>query len=176
MVKNTRQSFTGSFRRGSDVTPIDPQNEFPWQRILVFTVDKPNGVFGLWFVCSQSLSPSCIMGLFDKLASMIKGKKEQVNILVIGLNNSGKSTIVNNFKEPEERQSIVVPTVGFNVERFQSQFNNIPYLMRCLKCNSNLPRSRDPVHCIRYVRSWKVPKPVGTSLQQMPRNRLCHRL
>ena len=114
------------------------------------------------------------MGLFDKLASMIKGKKEQVNILVIGLNNSGKSTIVNHFKEPEERQSIVVPTVGFNVERFQSQFNDISYLMRCIKCNSNLTRSRDPVHCIRHVRSWKVSEPVGTSLQQMPGNRLCH--
>lgn len=61
------------------------------------------------------------MGLFDKLATMLKVRKEQVNILVIGLNNSGKSTIVNHFKEADEKSSIVVPTVGFSVERFQSE-------------------------------------------------------
>lgn len=62
------------------------------------------------------------MGLFDKLASMLRVRKEQVNILVIGLNNSGKSTIVNHFKEPEEKSAAIVPTVGFNVERFQSEW------------------------------------------------------
>lgn len=62
------------------------------------------------------------MGLFDKLGKMLKIKKEQINILVVGLNNSGKSTIVNHFKNPDERASIIVPTVGFNVERFQSKY------------------------------------------------------
>lgn len=66
------------------------------------------------------------MGLFDKLATMLKVKKEQVNILLVGLNNSGKSTIVNHFKDTDERSSIIVPTVGFNVERFQSKFNSYP--------------------------------------------------
>uniref|UniRef100_A0A1S4HEX4 ADP-ribosylation factor-like protein 6 n=1 Tax=Anopheles gambiae TaxID=7165 RepID=A0A1S4HEX4_ANOGA len=61
------------------------------------------------------------MGLFDKLANMLKMKKEQINILVVGLNNSGKSTIVNHFKNPNERTSIMVPTVGFSVERFENQ-------------------------------------------------------
>lgn len=74
-----------------------------------------------------TVSTSCVfnrptMGLFDKLANMLKIKKEQINILVVGLNNSGKSTIVNHFKNPDERASIIVPTVGFNVERFQSKF------------------------------------------------------
>lgn len=67
------------------------------------------------------------MGLFDLLAGMLKVRKEQINILVIGLNNSGKSTIVNHFKDPEERTSATLPTVGFNVEKFQSAyffFNN----------------------------------------------------
>ncbi|ETN64679.1 hypothetical protein AND_003579 [Anopheles darlingi] len=62
------------------------------------------------------------MGLFDKLANMLKMKKEQINILVVGLNNSGKSTIVNHFKNPNERTSIIVPTVGFSVERFESEY------------------------------------------------------
>ncbi|XP_037916584.1 ADP-ribosylation factor-like protein 6 isoform X1 [Hermetia illucens] len=61
------------------------------------------------------------MGIFDKLAGILKLKKEQINILVVGLNNSGKSTIVNHFKNPEERNNTIVPTVGFTVERFQNQ-------------------------------------------------------
>ncbi|XP_038110644.1 ADP-ribosylation factor-like protein 6 isoform X2 [Culex quinquefasciatus] len=61
------------------------------------------------------------MGLFDKLSSMLKIKKEQINILVVGLNNSGKSTIVNRFKNPDERSNVIVPTVGFSIERFQNQ-------------------------------------------------------
>lgn len=62
------------------------------------------------------------MGLFDKLVSLLKIKKEQINILVVGLNNSGKSTIVNHFKNPDEKSTITVPTVGFSIERFQSEF------------------------------------------------------
>ncbi|KAJ6649588.1 ADP-ribosylation factor-like protein 6 [Pseudolycoriella hygida] len=61
------------------------------------------------------------MGLFDALAAMLKLKKEQINILVVGLNNSGKSTIVNHFKNPEEKSLVTVPTVGFSVEKFQNQ-------------------------------------------------------
>lgn len=64
------------------------------------------------------------MGLFDMLAGMLKVRKEQINILVIGLNNSGKSTIVNHFKDPEERSQSTLPTVGFNVEKFQSESSN----------------------------------------------------
>ena len=62
------------------------------------------------------------MGIFDKLATILKLKKEQVTILIVGLNNSGKSTIINHFKVPDERTTITVPTVGFTVERFQSKF------------------------------------------------------
>lgn len=61
------------------------------------------------------------MGLFDMLAGMLKTRQEKINILVIGLNNSGKSTIVNHFKDPEERSQVCLPTVGFNVEKFQSE-------------------------------------------------------
>lgn len=64
------------------------------------------------------------MGLFDALAGLLKMKKEQINIVVVGLNNSGKSTIVNHFKSPEERATITVPTVGFTVEKFQSKICN----------------------------------------------------
>lgn len=68
-----------------------------------------------------------MMGLFDMLAGMLKVRKEQVNILVIGLNNSGKSTIVNHFKDPEERSQVTLPTVGFNLEKFQSEWQKLAF-------------------------------------------------
>lgn len=61
------------------------------------------------------------MGVFNKLADIIRIKKEKITILVIGLNNSGKSTIINCLKNSEEQTAITVPTVGFTVEQFQSQ-------------------------------------------------------
>ncbi|XP_063695988.1 ADP-ribosylation factor-like protein 6 [Culicoides brevitarsis] len=61
------------------------------------------------------------MGLFDKLVKALGMKKIQVNILVVGLNNSGKSTIVSHFKNPDERSTISVPTVGFQIEQFENQ-------------------------------------------------------
>lgn len=64
------------------------------------------------------------MGLFDKLSRILKLKKETMTILVVGLNNSGKSTILNHFKNTDERNSITVPTVGFSIEKFQSKSKN----------------------------------------------------
>lgn len=61
------------------------------------------------------------MGLFSKLAFFLGVKKKEVNVLVIGLNNSGKSTVVNHFKNEDERVTEIVPTVGFCVEKFQSK-------------------------------------------------------
>lgn len=64
------------------------------------------------------------MGLFDKLSKILKLKKEAMTILVVGLNNSGKSTIINHFKNTDDRNSITVPTVGFSIEKFQSKSKN----------------------------------------------------
>lgn len=61
------------------------------------------------------------MGLFQKLAFFLGIRRKEVNVLVIGLNNSGKSTIINHFKDEEEKVAEIVPTVGFNVEKFQSK-------------------------------------------------------
>lgn len=61
------------------------------------------------------------MGLFQKLAHFLGVKKREVNVLVIGLNNSGKTTVVNRFKNEDDRISEIVPTVGFSVEKFQSK-------------------------------------------------------
>lgn len=62
------------------------------------------------------------MGLFEKLALFLGIRKKEVNVLVIGLNNSGKSTVINRFKNEEDRLTEIVPTVGFSVERFQRKW------------------------------------------------------
>ncbi|XP_015601576.1 ADP-ribosylation factor-like protein 6 [Cephus cinctus] len=65
------------------------------------------------------------MGLFDRLTGLLGLKKKEVNVLVIGLNNSGKSTVINHFKREDDRCIDIVPTVGFNVEKFA--FKNVGF-------------------------------------------------
>ena len=60
------------------------------------------------------------MGLFDKLVNFLGLKKKEYSVLVLGLDNSGKSTILNHFKPDEEKYHNIVPTVGFSVEKFKS--------------------------------------------------------
>jgi len=59
------------------------------------------------------------MGFFDSLASLFGVKKKDVNVMVLGLDNSGKTTIINHFKPAEFKNHDIVPTVGFNVEKFK---------------------------------------------------------
>ncbi|XP_014300213.1 ADP-ribosylation factor-like protein 6 isoform X2 [Microplitis demolitor] len=65
------------------------------------------------------------MKLFDRLAHALGLKKKEVNVLVVGLNNSGKSTVINQFKREDDRCIDIVPTVGFNVEKFA--FKNVHF-------------------------------------------------
>ena len=60
------------------------------------------------------------MGLFDKLTNILGIRKKECNVLVVGLDNSGKSTVLNHFKPEEYKNPDIVPTVGFNVEKFKS--------------------------------------------------------
>lgn len=63
-----------------------------------------------------------VMGLLDKLIGALGLKKKEARILVLGLNNSGKSTLLNQLKSEDSKCSNdVVPTVGFNVEKFKSE-------------------------------------------------------
>jgi ADP-ribosylation factor-like protein 6 len=67
--------------------------------------------------------------VFEKLFMKILNKErkpKQISILIIGLNNSGKSTIVNFFKNKDDRRHISVPTVGFNIEHFESESDFFP--------------------------------------------------
>jgi len=52
------------------------------------------------------------MGIFGQLSNWLGISKKEAKILVIGLDNSGKSTILNHLKPPESKSTDVVPTVG----------------------------------------------------------------
>lgn len=53
--------------------------------------------------------------MWDKLRSKFMGKQE-CRVLVVGLDGSGKSTIVQRLKHGKTEESEVIPTIGFNIE------------------------------------------------------------
>ena len=61
------------------------------------------------------------MGLLSKLAEWLGSKKKDANVVVLGLDNSGKTTIINHLKPEESKTHDIVPTVGFNVEKFKTK-------------------------------------------------------
>uniref|UniRef100_A0A7S1CCX3 ADP-ribosylation factor-like protein 6 n=1 Tax=Bicosoecida sp. CB-2014 TaxID=1486930 RepID=A0A7S1CCX3_9STRA len=58
------------------------------------------------------------MGLFKRLAQALGLSKRECKILVVGLDNSGKTTLINRLKPKKSSSYEVVPTVGFSVESF----------------------------------------------------------
>ncbi|XP_062258957.1 ADP-ribosylation factor-like protein 6 isoform X3 [Platichthys flesus] len=77
------------------------------------------------------------MGLLDKLSGWLGLKKKEVNVLCLGLDNSGKTTIINQLKPANRANHVgplseewkhvsqtqaqeIVPTIGFNIEKFKS--------------------------------------------------------
>lgn len=61
------------------------------------------------------------MAFFNKLGEWLGIKKKEASVLIVGLDNSGKTTIINKLKPEETRSHDIVPTVGFNVEKFQTK-------------------------------------------------------
>ncbi|GFR45967.1 hypothetical protein Agub_g7438 [Astrephomene gubernaculifera] len=59
------------------------------------------------------------MGFFDKFLALLGISGRKVNVLVVGLDNSGKTTIIERLKPRPKQSSDVVPTVGFTVEELQ---------------------------------------------------------
>jgi ADP-ribosylation factor-like protein 6 len=78
------------------------------------------------------------MGLLTKLMAILGFGRREVNVLVVGLNNSGKTTVVNHFKPEERRAPEIVPTVGFNVEKFNSRFVSRYFARIFVSCNQNI--------------------------------------
>lgn len=61
------------------------------------------------------------MGFFDALSRALGIGKKEASILVVGLDNSGKSTLLNFLKPKDSQSTDIVPTVGFNVEKFSTK-------------------------------------------------------
>ncbi|PNH11692.1 ADP-ribosylation factor-like protein 6 [Tetrabaena socialis] len=59
------------------------------------------------------------MGFFDKLLGLMGLAGRKVNILVVGLDNSGKTTIIERLKPRPKQNAEVAPTVGFSVDELQ---------------------------------------------------------
>ena len=59
------------------------------------------------------------MGIFDGFLRFLGMKKKEANVVVVGLDNSGKSTVLNQLKPEESKVHDIVPTIGFNVEKFK---------------------------------------------------------
>ncbi|XP_072301219.1 ADP-ribosylation factor-like protein 6 isoform X2 [Eucyclogobius newberryi] len=77
------------------------------------------------------------MGLLDKLSGWLGLRKKEVNVLCLGLDNSGKTTIINQLKPANHSNHLgplsaewkhvsqtpaqdIVPTIGFNIEKFKT--------------------------------------------------------
>ena len=57
------------------------------------------------------------MGFIQLLQSIFSNSPRQVEVLMLGLDNSGKTTILNHLKSGNNEET-TVPTVGQNVDKF----------------------------------------------------------
>uniref|UniRef100_A0A8B9W2P3 ARF like GTPase 6 n=1 Tax=Bos mutus grunniens TaxID=30521 RepID=A0A8B9W2P3_BOSMU len=60
------------------------------------------------------------MGLLDRLSGLLGLKKKEVHVLCLGLDNSGKTTIINKLKPSNAQSQDIVPTIGFSIQKFKS--------------------------------------------------------
>lgn len=52
-------------------------------------------------------------------------RKQHTKVICVGLDNSGKSSIINSLKPPKRKKLELNPTVGFQAEEFI--FNNVVF-------------------------------------------------
>ena len=65
------------------------------------------------------------MGLFKTLSRSLGFGKVSVRIIVVGLDNSGKTTLINHLRPKKSQAHEVVPTVGFSMDEFSK--NNLNF-------------------------------------------------
>lgn len=61
------------------------------------------------------------MNIIANIFSFFRKRKKKVKIVCCGLDNSGKTTILNHFKPKKLQKPDIAPTVGFSVENFQKE-------------------------------------------------------
>lgn len=59
------------------------------------------------------------MGFLQRLLQSLGLLKKPARVIVVGLDNSGKSTLINALKPQKAASYEVTPTVGFNAEKFE---------------------------------------------------------
>ncbi|XP_022081630.1 ADP-ribosylation factor-like protein 6 [Acanthaster planci] len=60
------------------------------------------------------------MGIVDFFSKIFGNSGRKAQVLCVGLDNSGKSTIINELKPKDTQAEDIVPTIGFTVEKFKS--------------------------------------------------------
>jgi len=59
------------------------------------------------------------------MGALFSKKEKTVKVVCCGLDNSGKTTIINHLKPKKQQSQEITPTVGFSVEHFSK--NNIAF-------------------------------------------------
>ena len=54
--------------------------------------------------------------LVSRIMGALNWGPKQVRILILGLDNAGKTTILYHLKSPSQELTSTIPTIGFNVE------------------------------------------------------------
>jgi GTPase SAR1 family protein len=68
--------------------------------------------------------------LFSKLFESLFGSKE-VRILILGLDNAGKTTILYRLQNESDEAVQTIPTIGFNVETLQYKNIKVRFIVGC---------------------------------------------
>ena len=87
--------------------------------------------------------------LFSKIFDSLFGSKE-VRILILGLDNAGKTTILYRLQNESDEAVQTIPTIGFNVETLQ--YKNIKVRTATTERHCSVLQCT-VLHCISYVRT-----------------------
>lgn len=86
--------------------------------------------------------------IMSRLFEGLFGSKE-VRILILGLDNAGKTTILYRLQNESDEAVQTIPTIGFNVETLQ--YKNIKVC--CFRCAAYHNRQTLPLRLIQSFRS-----------------------
>ncbi len=71
--------------------------------------------------------------LISKVFESLFGSKE-VRILILGLDNAGKTTILYRLQNETDEAVQTIPTIGFNVETLQYKNLKVSYMLSSAIC------------------------------------------
>ena len=79
--------------------------------------------------------------MFSKVFESLFGSKE-VRILILGLDNAGKTTILYRLQNESDEAVQTIPTIGFNVETLQYKNIKVSYSQHPARPIGNIPKAR----------------------------------